>query len=252
MSLYNRKLCDGGIRTCCFYSVFTRRLQFYYACVNDIRSNVSENTDLWHISQRAHSIRDAIAQRPTMSILLADLLNELREDHRNMSIMLDLLSRQIEHIRDGERPDYELIHDVMRYMTSYSDAIHHPKEDILYTAMKAARPELADGLDRVEPDHREIARLGETLRNDVEAIASGAAITRERLVADTAEYVSTLRKHMAWEEDDLFRRATQLVTDEQELFIDVSDFDTLDPVFGPERGHSYANLLQNIRDLSAG
>ena len=66
-----------------------------------------------------------------MTILLADLLNDLREDHRNMSIMLDLLSSQIEHIRDGERPDYELIHDIMRYMTVYSDAVHHPKEDLL-------------------------------------------------------------------------------------------------------------------------
>ena len=40
-----------------------------------------------------------------MTILLADLLRDLHEDHRNMSIMLDLLSQQIEHIRDGERPD---------------------------------------------------------------------------------------------------------------------------------------------------
>ena len=61
-----------------------------------------------------------------MTILLADLLKDLREDHRNMATMLDLLNRQIGHIRDGERPDYELIHDVMRYMTTYSDAVHHP------------------------------------------------------------------------------------------------------------------------------
>ncbi len=185
-----------------------------------------------------------------MTILLADLLSDLREDHRNMAVMLDLLGGQVEHIRDGERPDYELIHDIMRYMTVYSDAVHHPKEDLLYGAMRSEKPEMAKGLERVEPEHRELAKLGEALRNDVEAVASGAAVTRDRLVEDTNNYVSMLRKHMAWEEEDLFRRARELVASEKEMFIDISNFDTLDPVFGPERQHSFANLLQNIKDLS--
>ena len=185
-----------------------------------------------------------------MTILLADLLNDLRDDHRNMAAMLDLLSRQVVHIRDGERPDYELIHDIMRYMTTYSDAVHHPKEDVLYSTMRAQKPESAKGLERVGPEHREIAKLGEALREDVEAVAYGAPVTREKLVEDTNRYVQTLRKHMAWEEEDLFRRAKDLVTDEEEMFVDVSNFDTLDPVFGPERQHSYENLLQNIKNLS--
>lgn len=186
-----------------------------------------------------------------MTILLADLLSDLREDHRNMAVMLDLLSQQVEHVRDGERPDYELIHDIMRYMTVYSDAVHHPKEDLLYGAMKSEIPEMAKGLERVGPEHQELAKLGETLRNDVEAVASGATVTRDRLVGDTNNYVSMLRKHMAWEEEDLFRRARELVASEKEMFIDISNFDTLDPVFGPERQHSFANLLQNIKDLSS-
>ena len=186
-----------------------------------------------------------------MTILIADLLNDLREDHRNMSAMLDLLSQQINHIRDGERPDYELIHDIMRYMTVYSDAVHHPKEDLLYASMKAERPEFAHDLERVEPEHREIAGRGEILRADVEAVASGAAVTRERLIEDTGEYVRTLREHIAWEEEDLFKRARELIEGEEEAFIDISNFDEMDPVFGPEREHSFENLLRNIKDLSA-
>lgn len=186
-----------------------------------------------------------------MTMLLADLLNDLREDHRNMAIMLDLLSRQVDHIREGERPDYELIHDIMRYLTTYSDAVHHPKEDVLYAAMRAEQPELAAGLERVGPEHREIAERGDTLRNDVEAVASGAAVTRERIIEDATSYITTLRKHMAWEEEDLFRRARDLARDEEQKFIDISNFDRLDPVFGPQREHSYENLLRNIKDLSS-
>ena len=185
-----------------------------------------------------------------MTILLADLLDDLREDHRNMAVMLDLLEAENGRVEAGEQPDYELIHDIMRYMTVYSDAVHHPKEDLLYSGMKAERPELATGLERVGPEHREIAEQGETLRNDIEAIASGAPVTRERLIEDCHNYVRTLRKHMAWEEEDLFRRAKEIVDSEKGMFVDISNFDTLDPVFGPQREHSFANLLQNIKDLS--
>jgi hemerythrin-like domain-containing protein len=185
-----------------------------------------------------------------MTILLADLLEELREDHRNMGLMLDLLERDLTRVRDSEKPDYELIHDIMRYMTVYSDAVHHPKEDLLYSAMKSETPALADGLEKVGPEHRELAILSETLRNDVEAIASGAAVTRFRLVADMSDYVERLREHMTWEEEDLFQRADALVAAESEMFVEISHLDNLDPVFGPEREHSFANLLQNIKNNS--
>jgi len=185
-----------------------------------------------------------------MTILLADLLADLREDHRNMATMLDLLERDLKRIRHSEKPDYELIHDIMRYMTVYSDAVHHPKEDLLYATMRAEDPSLATGLEKVEPEHRELAILGETLRNDVEAIASGATVTRFRLVADMTDYVERLRAHMSWEEGDLFRRADALVAAESAMFVSISHLDKLDPVFGPEREHSFANLLQSIKDLA--
>ena len=185
-----------------------------------------------------------------VTIQLADILSDLHEDHRNMTVMLNLLARETDHIRDGEKPDYELIHDIMRYMTVYSDAVHHPKEDILYGAMRLEHPELAAGLEEVEPDHEKIAELGKNLRNDIEAIVSGAPVSRERLIADASDYVLRLRKHMAWEEEDLFQRAEKLVKEENAMFVDIAHLDTLDPVFGPAREHSFANLLENIKDLS--
>ena len=58
------------------------------------------------------------------------LLSELREDHRNMALVLNVLESTIETAATGEDPDFELIDEIMRYMTIYPDAVHHPKEDI--------------------------------------------------------------------------------------------------------------------------
>ena len=185
-----------------------------------------------------------------MTIQLADILEDLRQDHRNMSVMLGLLEREIKRIREEKSPDFELMHDIMRYMTVYSDAVHHPKEDVLYRAMRDAHPDLASGLEHVEPEHHRLAELSENLRDDIEAIASEAPVTRERIAANSREYVDFLRRHMDWEERDLFPRADALIKAETAMFVDISHLDKVDPVFGAEREHSFANLLHNIQDIS--
>lgn len=178
-----------------------------------------------------------------MTNYAASLLAELRQDHRNMSVLLDLLQHGVDRIDHDESPDFELLHDIMRYMTVYSDAMHHPKEDLIYASMQANRPKSAKGLEKVEDDHKEIAELGERLRDDVEAVVAGTTVTRERVIGDAREYVRRLRKHMAWEEEDLFRRADAQV---DELKIDISHLAATDPVFGAQREASFSNLLHAI------
>jgi hemerythrin-like domain-containing protein len=78
---------------------------------------------------------------------VARILEELRQDLRNMALLLDLLERECDHIREGSSTDFELIHDIMHYMTTYPDTVHHPKEDLLYEELKSIRPDLAGGTD---------------------------------------------------------------------------------------------------------
>jgi len=141
-----------------------------------------------------------------MSSDTRQLLEELREDHRNMALVLNILDNIAELAKSGEDPDFELVDEIMRYMTVYPDAVHHPKEDVVYKELMKSRPDLADGLDDVAADHQEIAALGTRLRDDVEAIVAGAAVRREHFVKDASEYVFRLRQHMQWEEEDLFTR----------------------------------------------
>ena len=104
------------------------------------------------------------------------LMKELREDHRNMAIILDLLDDVVREAAAGQDPDFELFDEIMRYMTVYPDAVHHPKENIVYEQLRARRPDLAD--DRSEPRcpaaHLRYAR---TVRPDSTA-ESVAVLTR--------------------------------------------------------------------------
>jgi len=175
------------------------------------------------------------------------LLAELREDHRNMARVLNVLEIASDAARAGEDPDFELVDEIMRYMTVYPDAVHHPKEDVIYSELEKKRPELADGLEGIPTDHREIAILGMKLRDDVEAINAGAAVRRKQFVADANEYVTRLRKHMQWEEDDLFLRIDKMLEDEA-LPVDVDKFQHIkDPVFELEIESGFRRLLSSLK-----
>lgn len=169
---------------------------------------------------------------------------ELREDHANMSIVLDLLQDCIDRTIAGEDPDFELIDDVMHYMTIYPDAVHHPKEDIVYAELQAQRPDLAQGLEDVPEDHRQIAELGLQLRQDVAAVVAGMAMLREKFVADAQAYVTRLRNHMQWEEDDLFKRIDTMLADDGRDLV-TGDY-IRDPVFEPEISSGFARLRSAV------
>ena len=179
-----------------------------------------------------------------MTYEAADLLAELRQDHRNMAVMLNLLQQEIDRIEQPDAsPDFQLLHEIMRYMTVYPDTMHHPKEDLIYAGMLAKRPELAKGLEEVEVDHKDIAELGKRLHDDVAAIVAGRTVAPDRVIGDAQQYVNRLRKHMTWEEEDLFPRADAMGDG---LTLDTSHLDAADPVFGAQRDPSFTNLSQTV------
>ncbi len=176
------------------------------------------------------------------------ILTELREDHRNMAVILDLLEETAATTKAGDDPDFLLIEEIMRYMMVYADAVHHPKEDLIFAELQTHRPDLAEGLDDVPEDHWLIAALGTRLRSDVDAIIAGAAVRREQLIADINQYVRRLRSHMHWEEDDLFPRVDKMIAEDSHG-IKVGDFLRIkDPVFEPEIESAFRRVMASLRD----
>lgn len=186
-----------------------------------------------------------------MRIKLARILDELREDHQNLTRLLDLLENECRDVPDDGEPDMELLLDIMHYMTVYPDAVHHPKEDRLYAELRAFRPDLSVGFERITMDHRHIAELSVKLRDEIAAINSGNPIKRNAVVADALRYVNTLRGHMQWEELDLFRRVDEMISEGHIAFDTATFSHNEDPVFGAEVEQSFGRLLSSIQALSA-
>ena len=113
---------------------------------------------------------------------MTTLMGELRIDHRNMAILLGLLSQEVKTARLGGDPDFELVTDIMHYLTYYADAVHHRREDLVYEKLRASGN--GEGLVFVESDHRELAEDGKQLRDECEAVLSGAELARGKILVD--------------------------------------------------------------------
>jgi hemerythrin-like domain-containing protein len=175
-----------------------------------------------------------------------ELMKELRVDHRNMGTVLDLLDRLVEEMEAGKDPDFELFDEIMRYMTIYPDAVHHPKEDIVYGQLRSRRADLAEDLDHVPDDHNDIAHLGTLLRDEIEAVNAGAAVRRNKMIEDTSAYILRLRNHIRWEEEDLFKRIDRMLDDEPHK-VDIEDLGRIkDPVFELEIEAGFRRLLESL------
>lgn len=181
-----------------------------------------------------------------MSIPIAPILAELREDHRNIAKLLGLLDQLSEAIFDEDESGLELMADIMCYMTVYPDAVHHPKEDRLYAELRAARPDLSQGMGRVSDEHHAIGSQGKRLRDKLEMAASGNMVRRKEIVAETLRYTEALRAHMRWEESDLFRRLDRMVADGHDI-VSMSKFvEQRDPVFGQKVEARFKTLFDTL------
>lgn len=182
-----------------------------------------------------------------MTMQVSRVMEELREDHRNLTVLLNVLEREIERLEAAETPDFELLHDIMTYMTGYPDAVHHKKEDWVYARMAAARSNMQGDLERIEGDHEEICEFGNKLLGDIREIEAGAFLSRESVVEDARRYLKRQRDHMRWEDTYMFP-----LIDSMESELDLSTpspkiADMPDPVFGPEVLESFDTLFRAIQ-----
>ena len=178
---------------------------------------------------------------------VAQLMSGLRGDHRNMVMLLDLLDAEIDRLAASGEPDYDFVRDIMLYVTEYPDAVHHPKEDIVYRHLKSLRPEIHTDLERIETDHQYIEESGLKLRNSIEAISMGANLNHDELIENFHHYSEQLREHMYWEETKLFS-----VADELQHFGDWSEVvlknnEISDPLFGSRVERKYGRVLSKIQ-----
>ena len=176
---------------------------------------------------------------------MADPIRAWHAEHVYFTRLLELLHKEVDEFHRGERPNYELMLDIVSYLRDYSDQYHHPREDVAFDRLVKHCPDLELPLARLRQEHSVIAHAGETLRNHLEAILGGAIVPLKELEAAAATYLVYYGNHVAKEEQDILPRAARALTPEDWEAVRALPA-SRDPLFGDHPEERFRQLRQQI------
>jgi hemerythrin-like domain-containing protein len=167
-------------------------------------------------------------------------------EHVYFNQLLGLLQKQIDVFHGGERPNYELMLDIVAYLRDYSDRFHHPREEVAFARLAKRCPDLGLVLSRLSQEHRVIAHAGEALREQLQAILGGAVVQRAALEVAAATYLVYYGNHIAKEEEDVLTRAAKELTLEDWEAVRTAVAPGRDPLFDGDPQERFRELRRQI------
>jgi hemerythrin-like domain-containing protein len=182
-----------------------------------------------------HRRLDPLSKERTM----AEPLAVWHAEHVNFARLLDLLETQVVAFHSGERPNYNLMGDIVYYLRSFADCIHHPREDVAFARLARREPTMELVINRLLQEHRVISTAGEELFNRINEAT-------EALEAAAATYLVYYRHHLAAEEREIMPRAAQLLTHEDWVAVAATVPAVSDPLFGNDVDARFRDLRKQI------
>lgn len=177
------------------------------------------------------------------------IIEDLRQDHRNIEKLLRILERELSVFDRGDRPDYEVVLAVISYFKDYPDSCHHPKEDIVVEKFKARYPVAAAAIGDLEAEHREGARRLRRVAQAVERVLSDQDLLRQTIDDIIRDFINYERQHIAMEERVVFPAVLNTLRPEDWADITLKLTHRFGPISQPDFEEKFSTLRRNILEM---
>lgn len=179
-------------------------------------------------------------------------LSIIRGEHRTISAVLHGMEYLVQEIRVKRRKiDPRVFHAMLYYLDTYSERMHHPKEDQhLFKAMLERGTEADALIADLEEEHN----CGEaSLRKLAQALIryeEGGENEFPAFEREVETFVRNYRDHMRKEEDLVFPLARKMLTAADWSTLAVTFGENRDPLFTGRDTRDYEVLLNRIVSLA--
>jgi hemerythrin-like domain-containing protein len=143
-------------------------------------------------------------QRQEQEDVMVEIIEILRQEHRNIKKLLRVMEQELAVFDEGERPDYEVLGAVIEFFKKYPDSCHHPKEDIIYEKFKARAPHRAASIADLEAEHRQGAVRLRRVAQVIDSVLNDQELLRENVDRIIRDFIDNERKHIALEDEVIF------------------------------------------------
>ncbi len=182
---------------------------------------------------------------------MVEIIEILRQEHRNIEKLLDLMEQELCVFDRGERPDYEVFGAVIDFFKKYPDSCHHPKEDIIYEKFKARAPDRAASIADLEAEHREGAVRLRRVAQAIDNVLNDQELLRESVDRIVRDFIDNERKHIALEDEVVFPAIACTLQPEDWADIALKIADRYGPPGDADFEEQFSTLRRNILEQAA-
>lgn len=161
-----------------------------------------------------------------------NVLEQLHQDHINLSKLLRILEDLSDRIDEGERPDFQLMSEIADYIEIYVKRHHHPREDRMYAFFDGRSMQLDKVMTRCKGEHAGLEATGRSLLEVIDGPMHDAVVPTGDLVGRLREFIDAERAHLDFEESEVFPKLSALSSDEDWTALDHVLPSEDDPLFG--------------------
>ncbi len=180
-----------------------------------------------------------------------ELLDRLREDHRNFARLIDAVERELKLFNAGGRPNYELLLAAVDYLHDYAERQHHPAEDLVYARLATCAPACAERCGDLIAEHNRLEALTLSFLTLLRSVLSEATVSRDRVDREAFAFLDAHRKHMRAEDVRFFAEAEVELSAEDWRELAAQARTGPDPLFGARAQERFRELRRAIDTLAS-
>ncbi|HEX9672617.1 MAG TPA: hemerythrin domain-containing protein [Burkholderiales bacterium] len=183
---------------------------------------------------------------------MAKTMDIIRDEHRSIAAILHGMEYLVDRIRMRKaKIDPRVFRAMIYYLDTFSERMHHPKEDrFLFSALRNRGGDAAAAVADLEREH---AAGGNALRRLEQCLVryeEGGDREFQAFAEAVAKFVREYRNHMHKEESIVFPMAERLLSAQDWQAIDRAFAENRDPLAADRDNRDFEKLFERIVNLA--
>ncbi|HEY9035604.1 MAG TPA: hemerythrin domain-containing protein [Pseudomonadales bacterium] len=152
--------------------------------------------------------------RPAQLMTKDQILQTLHNEHRYMARIFEAFKEQMALLAEGQSADYNLMYDVMHYISHFPENVHHPREEIVFRKLMEREPDMKQMIEKIFIEHETQVQKGRNvLKLLTEIRREETDELREQLRVRCEDYLAFHGRHSALEEGKILPRVAEALTE---------------------------------------
>ena len=174
------------------------------------------------------------------------MIERIRREHGYMVRLLALLRHKLTKLKREGTVNYAVLRELVDYLTSHSEKVHHPKEDILYHHYQRHYGHNFE-IENLEAEHQSLSERTHAFLDMVDMVLQDAIVPQDVFIDQLEAFLDIQKQHLEMEEQRVFPHIIDKFTikDWQAVEEQWSTCED-DPVFGETIAEQYRQLADRV------